>query len=185
MQGPRHQVDDTFAVRRGLEDRPAFNQLAAQGVGVGDIAIMGNRGTAHGEFAKEGLHIADRCRAFVTGGRIAHMPDRQFAGQCFHHLLRGEVVAHIAEAAGGLETGSGVIADDPAGFLTTVLQRVQAEGHKVRGVCNADHAEHPAFFFEFIPVICITQIGGIKRVCGGHDLGQRGNSESDEGIGAM
>ncbi len=60
----RHQVDDTFAVRRGLKDAAALNQLAAQGRGVGQVAIVGDGGTAHRKLAKEGLHVADRGRAF-------------------------------------------------------------------------------------------------------------------------
>ena len=174
LQGPRHQVDDAFTVRGRLENRAAFNQFAAQGIGVGDVAVMGNRRTAHGEFTKERLHIADRGLAFVAGGGIAHVTDGQFAGQGFHDLLRGEVVAHIAKAAGRLEPVCGVVADDAAGFLSTVLQRVQAKGHKVRCVGDTDNAEYPAFFFQFIAVIGVSQVRGVKRMCRGHDLGQRG-----------
>ena len=40
LDRPRHQVDDAFAVRRGLEDRAALDQLAPQGGGVGQVAVM-------------------------------------------------------------------------------------------------------------------------------------------------
>ena len=64
LERPRHQVNDAFAVRRRLKDRAAFDQLAAQAVGIGDVAVMGNRGPAHGELAKERLHVADRGLSF-------------------------------------------------------------------------------------------------------------------------
>ena len=67
LQGPRHQVDDAFAVGRALKDRAAFDQFAPQRIGVGDIAVMGNSSAAHGKFPKEGLHVADRSLAFGTG----------------------------------------------------------------------------------------------------------------------
>ena len=38
---------------------------------------MGNRGPAHGELTKEGLHVADRGGAFVARGRIADVADGQ------------------------------------------------------------------------------------------------------------
>jgi len=78
-----------------------------------------------------------------------------------------------------------VEARDPRRLLAAVLERVEPQRDERGGAVAAGYAEHPAFFFKFIPIICVTQIRGIKRVCGGHDLGQRGNSESDEGIGAM
>ena len=124
LDGARHQMDDAFAVRGGLEDRAAFDQLAAQGGGIGQIAVMGDGRAAHGELAKEGLNIADRGRAFGAGGRIAHMADGQMAGQGFHHIRLREIVAHIAKAPRGVETMLGVVADDAAGLLAAVLQSV-------------------------------------------------------------
>ena len=53
-----------FAVRGGLKDRAALDQFAAQRACVGQVAVVGDCGPAHREFAKEGLHIADRGCAF-------------------------------------------------------------------------------------------------------------------------
>jgi hypothetical protein len=77
---PRHQVDDAFAVRGGLEDRAAFDQLAPQLIGIGDVAVMGDRSAAHGELAEEGLHVADLGGALGAGGGIAHVADGQGPG---------------------------------------------------------------------------------------------------------
>jgi hypothetical protein len=88
LQAPRHQVDDAFAVRGGLEDRAAFDQLAPQLVGIDDVAVMGDRRAAHGELAEEGLHVADLGRALGAGGGIAHMADADLARQRFHHRWR-------------------------------------------------------------------------------------------------
>jgi hypothetical protein len=131
LQGARHQVDDAFGVAGGLEDRAALDQLAAQLVGIGDVAVMGDRRAAHGELAEEGLHVADRGRALGSGGGIAHVADGERPGQRLHHLLAGEIVAHIAEAAGRVEARDRVVGDDPAGLLAAVLQRMQAERHEI------------------------------------------------------
>jgi len=64
-----------------LENGPTFDQLAAQGQCVGDVAVVGNGRTAHGKLAKERLHIADRgLLAFVARCGIAHMANPDTAG---------------------------------------------------------------------------------------------------------
>ena len=102
------------------------------------------------------------------------MPDRDFAGQLFHDTFAGEIIPHIAKAPFGMEPGVGHVADNSASFLATMLQGVQAQSHKVGGIGNADHAEHPAFFLEFIVTVPIIQIGRVKGMGGGHQLGQGG-----------
>ena len=46
LQRPGHQMNDAFAVRRALEDGSPLDQFPAQGGGIGDVAIMGNRRAA-------------------------------------------------------------------------------------------------------------------------------------------
>ena len=178
LQRPRHQVDDAFAVRRALEDRAAFDQFPAQGIGIGDVAVMGQRRAAHGELTEERLHVADRGGPFRPGGRVAHMPDGQGPGQGFHHVLRGEVVADIAEPAGRVEAVVGMMADDTAGLLSTVLQRVQAKRDEVRGIGDADHAEDAALFMQL--VIVPRAAGQILRV-----IRRMGGGESVVGQGEL
>jgi hypothetical protein len=74
------------------------------------------------------------------------------ARQRLHHLLRGEVVAHVAEAAGGVEALLGVMGDDAARLLPAMLQRVQAEGHEIRRIHHADHAEDAAFLAQLVVI---------------------------------
>jgi hypothetical protein len=113
---------------------------------------MGDGGAAHGEFAEEGLHVADGGRAFGTCGGIADMADGQFAGQGVHHIGLGEVVADIAEAAGRVEALFRIVGNDPACFLSAMLQRMQAEGHEGRGIGHADDAEHAAFLLQLVVI---------------------------------
>ena len=154
----RHQVDDAFAVRAGLEDRAAFDQLAAQRVGIGQVAVMGDRAAAHRELAEEGLDVADH-RTFGAGGGVTNMADGDIARQRFHQARLGEVVADIAETVGRVEAGGGVMGDDAARFLTAVLEGVKTEGHEIRGVGNADNTEDAAFFLELVVVERVGVVG--------------------------
>ena len=57
------------------------------------------------------------------------------------------------------------MSDDTASLLTSVLQRVQAEGYKVGGVRNVYNAKYATLLPQFIIV---------KRMGGGHLMGQGG-----------
>ena len=70
---------------------------------------------------------------------------------------------------GRVEPVFGVMGNDAACLLAAVLQGVQAEGHKVCRVGDAQNAENAAFFAQFII---------IKRVRGGQRFGHEGCSES-------
>jgi len=91
------------------------------------------------------------------------MADGERAGQRFHEALAGEIVAHIAEAARRVEAKFRVVADDAAGLLAAMLQRVKPEGHEIRGVREADDTEYAAL---------LAQLVVVERVGGGHDAGQ-------------
>ena len=147
-----HQVDDALGVRGGLEDRAAVDELAPQRVGVGDVAVVGDGGAAHRELAEERLHVADLGRALGAGGRVADVADGERARQRLDHRVGGEVVADVAEAAGGVEALLGVVGDDAARLLPAVLERVEAEGHEARRFLDADHAEDAAFLVELVVV---------------------------------
>jgi len=75
------------------------------------------------------------------------MPDRNRPGQGFHHRVRREVVADIAETARVVETVFGVVRNDATCFLAAVLQSVQPECHKVCCILLAVYAKNTAFFF--------------------------------------
>ena len=74
------------------------------------------------------------------------MADGQLAGQRVHHIGLGEIVTHVAEPAGRVETVVGVIADDSPRLLPAVLQGMQAKRREIRRIRDADHAKDPAFF---------------------------------------
>ena len=93
------------------------------------------------------------------------MADPNLARQGIHHRLVGEVVAHIAEAACGIETVIGGVGDDATGLLTAMLKGMQPEGHEVGGVSDANHAENAAFLLQLVVV---------EGVRGGHMWGHDG-----------
>ena len=80
------------------------------------------------------------------------MPDCNRTGQCFHQLLAGEVVSHVAKTACIVEALVWVVGYDTASFLTPVLQGMQAKGHKACRISNANRTKYAAFFAQFIVV---------------------------------
>ncbi len=88
------------------------------------------------------------------------MADRQVSWQRVHHIGLGEVVAHIAEAAGRIEAVVGVVADDAARLLSPVLKRMQAEGHEGRSIRDADHTEDAAFLLQLVVIEGVRKEGG-------------------------
>ena len=80
-----------------------------------------------------------------------------------HQRLLGEIIAHIAKAAGVVEPLFRAVADNAASFLSAVLQCVQTKGDEVCSVLDANDTENPALLFQFVI---------IKRVGGWHVLGQ-------------
>lgn len=100
------------------------------------------------------------------------MPDGQWAGQGFHQRLAGEVVAHIAETAGAVEAFFGIVGDDATGFLTAVLQRMQAKGDEVGGVFYANGAEDPALLLQFVVIILTIEIILVRGLGGALRHGQ-------------
>ena len=81
----RHQVDDALGVRARLEDRAALDQLLAERERVGQVAVVGDGGAAHGELGEERLDVADLGGALGAGGRVADVADGERAGQRLHH----------------------------------------------------------------------------------------------------
>jgi hypothetical protein len=64
----------------------------------------------------------------------------------------GEIVAHEAEAAGGVEAMRGVMGDDAARLLPAMLQRMQAQRHETGRIGHAGHAEDAAFLAELVVI---------------------------------
>src|SRR5262249_56120374 len=106
---------------------------------VGKLAIVGDGKAAAVELGEQRLHVA---QDGLAGGRIAHMPDRDRAGQAVDHLAAGEALAHKAHAALGMEALA-VVGDDAGGFLAAMLECVEAERRNRRGIRVAEHAAYP------------------------------------------
>ena len=72
----RRQMHDGFGVGGGLEDRALRHQFVAQGVGIGEIAVMRDGQAAARQIGEDGLDVAG---IGAAGGGIAHMADREIA----------------------------------------------------------------------------------------------------------
>ena len=156
--GARDQVQDHLGVGGRLHHGAVVDQLAAQRNAVGQVAVVADREAAAFKLGEQRLHVA---KDGFAGGRIAHMADRDGAGQPVDHLAAGEVVADQAHAALGVEALA-VERDDPGGLLAAVLQRVQSERGDRRGVGMAEDAEHAAFLAQPVGVrIEHGRVGGV------------------------
>ena len=72
VKADRDEVDEHFAVRRGLEQAAAPDKRAAEDMGVGEVAVMRDGKAAELEIGVQRLHIAqDR----VAGGGVAIVAD--------------------------------------------------------------------------------------------------------------
>ena len=98
------------------------------------------------------------------------MTDSDGAWQDLHRVSSGKVVTDQTHAAGLVKPSLGIMRDNTTRLLSAMLQGVQAKGHKICGIGNADHAENAAFLPQFVI---------IKGMGGGHLGGQEGSSESD------
>ncbi len=92
------------------------------------------------------------------------------AGQHLHHVGLGEIVADVAEAAGVVEAFVFVMGDDAAGLLPAVLKCMQAKGHEICRVGNADHAKNAALLLQLVVVEGVGKEAGHRqglriRVC--------------------
>ena len=80
------------------------------------------------------------------------MPDGQRPRQGVHQIGRGEVVAHIAQLTRRIKTVLKIVTDDPAGFLSAMLQRVQPKGHKTCRVRDGHNAKDTALLPELVVI---------------------------------
>ncbi len=100
------------------------------------------------EAEDERLDVVD---AAGTGSGIAHMADRPVSLQTFDFAFVAEHLGQQTRAAMTDEM-TVIVGDNAGAFLTTMLQRVQAEVGESGGVRVAPNAENTAFLvdvFEF------------------------------------
>ena len=138
------EVQDRLGVGGRREDRALLLQRALHGQGIGDVAVVGDREAAVGEFGKERLDVA---QAGAAGGGVAGMADGAVARQAVDDGWLGESVADQADMALDVELRA-VKGDDARRFLAAMLEGMQAERDDRRRVLMAEDAEHAAFVVE-------------------------------------
>jgi hypothetical protein len=83
------------------------------------------------------------------------MADGTATWQTLRQIRRSEILADQAEIALVVETGS-VMGRNPAGFLTAVLQGVQAKRRQDGSVIRAVDSKYTAFF---LGAVCFWIVG--------------------------
>ena len=138
-------MNDHLGVGGGLENCALLHQLGAQGISVGEIAIVGDGDTAARQIRKQGLDVAHRRAARC---RIAVMTDGVFA------LEVGGVGAVFAEDIAdqtGMAFGdelTAIVGNHASRFLAAVLQRVQTEHGQGAGAGVAENAEYTTLLVQ-------------------------------------
>ena len=117
------EMENDFAVRRGLENGTFALELVAQDIGVDQVAVVRDRELAAEAIDHEGLRVFQRARA---GGGIAGVTDRARALETFQFVL-AENLRDQPHVAMHLEAGAGAIRGDDAGaLLSAMLEREEA-----------------------------------------------------------
>src|SRR5471030_953720 len=128
---------DHLGVGRRLEQAAYPYQFLAQDVGVGQVAVVGERETAEIEIGEDRLVIAV---GRATGRGVAVMADRAVALERGNDRLLAEDVADQARSAVIVEMVA-VVGDDAGGFLAAMLKRVKSERGVGGGIGGAVNTE--------------------------------------------
>ncbi len=111
--------------------------------------------TAAFELSEQRLHVA---KNGFAGGRIAYVTDGRRAGQAVDHLATCKGIADEAKAALGMKALA-VKGDDAGGFLTAMLERMQAERRNCGRIRVAENAKHSAFLAQAVGVWIELHVG--------------------------
>src|ERR1051326_312467 len=107
-------MDDDLGVAGRLEEAAAPHELGPQLRGIGQIAVVADCPTAKFKVSEERLDSALRP---LASRRIAHMADRDVAGQAVDNIARAEIVAHQPRSAMRVKLAA-VIGNDAGPLLT-------------------------------------------------------------------
>ena len=144
----RHQMQDDLGVAGRLEHRAALHQLLPDHLGVGEVAVVGDREAAEMQIAEQRLHVAQR---ILAGGRITRVADRGVAGQLADHGLMREVVGDVALGAVRIEALP-VKGDDAGRLLAAMLQGMQAQHAMGRGLLDAIDSDNATLLLQMIVI---------------------------------
>ena len=93
-------LDEIAQLKSDYVKRIYFDELFAQGVEVGQVAVVGQGDAARLEVGEHRLDVADEAAA---GGGIAGVADGEAAGQAAREVSAAEGVAHVAHVPLGVE----------------------------------------------------------------------------------
>ena len=147
--GAGDQVDQDFAVRRGLEDRALGDQIGPQRLGVGEIAVVRERERAFVVTGENRLRIDEHRGA---GGGVARVTDRHVARQPREHRL-AEDVRHQPHPAVRPGYTSPVHRYHPGRLLAAMLEAVQPQIGDARCVRDARYADDAAHLAISLPYV--------------------------------
>ena len=127
--GPRvgDQMDNDFAVGRGLKDRSIRLEFISQHLRVDQIAVVRKGEIAKGEIDGEGLHVLE---ILASRGRVPVMPDGHRPGQIPKHRVVVDI-RYEAHAFMDMELFA-VAGNDPGSFLAAMLQSIEAKVRQIR-----------------------------------------------------
>ena len=114
-------MNDDFCISRRLEQAAALYQFAAKRHRVGKITVVRDGESARCEIGEKRLDISDNG---IASRRVAIMADGGRSGQLSDNVFLTEIVANMTGCSVAKKLAV-LIGNDPSGFLSAVLQRVQ------------------------------------------------------------
>ena len=144
-------MDDDFSVGGGLEDGALRFEPGADLVGVDEVAVVGEGDASFVALDGDGLRVEE---GGVSGGGVTGVSDGETAGEAGEDVggkdvgdeAHGLVAVNVA-AVGGSDAG---------GFLSAMLQGVEAEIGELGGFGMVVDRHHAAFFVQLVENIVVV-----------------------------
>ncbi len=130
-------MHEHLGVHRRREDGALVLEVVPDLGGVDEVAVVGERDVPVAKARHDGLRVVDRGGARRA---VAGVAERQPAGQLLKHRRR-EALRHEPHRAVRARRARVVDGDDPGGFLTAMLERVEPELDHRRGIAGPTHSE--------------------------------------------
>jgi len=143
--GARGEMDDDFRVAGGLENRAFVFHPAAQFVGIGEVAVVGQGQFAAVAVRDDGLGIVERS---IAGGGIARVAHGGIAGKAGEDVA-GKNFGDHPHAAMAVEIAT-VAGSDAGGFLAAMLEGIEAEVGEFAGFGVAIYPDDPAVVMQAV-----------------------------------
>ena len=147
-----------FRIDGGLKDGSGGFQLFAQRPRIHQVAVVRQREAAEIRFHPDRLRVPQKRRA---GRRIPIVTDRGVADE-FVQFIFAENVRDLAHAGFAIQAFA-VGADDARGFLSAMLQGIEAQIREIRGLGTTVDAVDTAFLAWIKRRIVFV---GCRRICG-------------------